>query len=223
MRNGRAAVRRSWQGASVVAADDEPLLPASGAPVTLVIESDRVRARVIGADTGRLDLSAERVPEVLQRAGTIDGRIEFVADRGPCRLIGTARLIPRSEAEEDVRFEGLLVRFSHESAGQLLLRSEKVRAPFEVEIGVEVGDEARTTRTLNMRGGGALIRGPLKASIGDRVRYFIFIPGRAQAIEGDATVARITEDGDVAIQFGDMGLGEREDILLAVFEALRGS
>ena len=40
-----------------------------------------------------------------------------------------------------------------------------------------------------------------------------------QAIEGDARVARITETGDVAIQFGELGLGERDDILLAVFEA----
>jgi hypothetical protein len=74
-----------------------------------------------------------------------------------------------------------------------------------------------------MRGGGALIRGPLKAEVGDLVNYFIVIPGRRQAIEGEARVARITPTGDVAIQFGQLGLGERDDILLAVFEAQRSA
>jgi len=202
-----------------VAGDDAPLLPAPGAPVTLVIEDSRVRARVVGADERRLELTAEVVPELLQRAGTADGRVEFVADRGPCRLRGTATMIPRSEAGHD--HPGLAVRFAHEGSGQLLLRSERVRAPVEVEIGVEIGDEARTTRTLDLREGGALIRGPLKAQVGDLVRYFVFIPGRREALEGDARVARITEDGDVAIQFDELGLGERDDLVLAIFEALR--
>ena len=100
-------------------------------------------------------------------------------------------------------------------------RSERVRAPFEDETAIEVGKEARTPRTLDLRGGGALVRGPLKVEVGVLVRYFIFIPGRHQAIEGDARVVRITESGDVAIKFEELLLGERDDILLAVFEAQR--
>ena len=184
--------------------------------MTLVVEQQRVRARVIVDEPQRLLLSAEVVPEQLQRAGTLDCRIEYVADSGPCRLPGSATMVPRSEAQG---VSGLALRFDHDGSGRLLLRSERVRAPFQVEIGVEIGTEARTTRTLDLRGGGALIRGPLKADLGDLVRYFIIIPGRREPIEGDARVARITETGDVAIEFGELNLGEREDILLAVFEA----
>jgi hypothetical protein len=199
--------------------DDEQLLPAPGAPVTLVIDDKRVRARVRSVEATSLELSAEVIQEALQRAGSADGRIEFVADRGPCRLLGTAALARRSEAEG---VEGRVIRFSHGGSGQLLLRSERVRAPFEVAIGVEIGREARNTRTLDLRRGGALIRGPLKAQVGDRVRYFIEIPGRRAPIEGDARVARVTENGDVAIEFGDMESDEREDLALAIYEALRG-
>jgi hypothetical protein len=199
-----------------MASPDDPLLPLAGAPVTLVVEEQRVRARVIVDEPKRLLLSAEVVPEQLARSGTLDCRIEYVVESGPCRLPGSATMVPRSEAED---VSGLAVRFSHDGSGRLLLRTERVRAPFEVEIGVEIGTEARTTRTLDLRGGGALIRGPLKAGVGDLVRYYVVIPGRREAIEGDARVARITEDGDVAIQFGELNLGERDDILLAVFEA----
>jgi hypothetical protein len=199
-----------------MAGPDAPLLPLAGAPITLVVEEHRMRARVIVDEPKRLLLSAEVVPDQLARAGTLDCRIEYVVEEGPCRLLGTATMVPRSEAEDA---SGLAVRFVHDGSGRLLLRSERVRAPFKVEIGVEIGHEARTTRTLDMRGGGALIRGPLKVGVGDLVRYFIVIPGRREAIEGDARVARITEDGDVAIEFGELNLGEREDILLAVFEA----
>jgi len=199
-----------------MAAHDDPLLPLPGAPVTLVVEAQRMRARVIVDEPRRLLLSAEVVPEQLARSGSLDCRIEYIVEDGPCRLQGTATMVPRSQAEN---VSGLAVRFTHDGNGRLLLRSERVRAPFEVEIGVEIGDDARTTRTLDLRGGGALIRGPLKAEVGDVVRYFIVIPGRREAIEGDARVARITDDGDVAIQFGEMNLGERDDILLAVFEA----
>lgn len=198
---------------------DEPLLPAAGAPVTLVIDDGRVRARVVSDDDpSTLELSALVVPEALQRAGRTDGRVEFITDRGPCRLQGTAALSRRSESED---IEGLIVRFTHGPSGQLLLRSERLRAPFEVAIGVEIGRHARNTRTLDLRRGGALLRGPLTAEVGDAVRYFIEIPGRRDPIEGDARVTRVTENGDVAIHFGAMDDDEREDLALAIFEALR--
>src|SRR4051794_9790901 len=84
-------VRHSWQGARIVAhGDEDVLLPTVGAPVNLVIDDVRVRAHVVGGAEGRFELAASMVPEPLRLAGTADARIEFVAERGPCRLLGSA-------------------------------------------------------------------------------------------------------------------------------------
>jgi hypothetical protein len=186
--------------------------------VSLVIDDDRVRARVVELGAGQLDLTAAVAPAALQRAGTADGRIEFVSDRGPCRLLGTATLQRRSDFDDS---RELRIRFTHDRPGQLLLQRDRVRAEMEVAIDVQIGDARLTTQTLDLRGGGALLRGPVEAQVGDLIRYVVNIPGRQVPIEGDARVARVTETGDVAIHFGQLTETEREDLMLAVFEAQR--
>jgi hypothetical protein len=195
------------------------LLPFEGSSVSLVVDDDRVRARVVERGAGQIDLTAPVAPAALQRAGTADGRLEFVAERGPCRLLGAATLLPRSDFDDTTT---LRVRFTHDRPGQLLLQRERVRATFEVAIDVQVAGAQRTTQTLDLRGGGALLRGPLEATVGDLVRFVVNIPGRQVPIEGDARVARVTDEGDVAIHFGQLTETERDDLMLAVFEAQRG-
>ena len=65
------------------------------------------------------------------------------------------------------------------------------------------------------------MRGPLDAQIGDRVRYSVRVPGRRETVEGWARVARVTEEGDVAIQFDELDEDDRADVMLAVFQAQR--
>ena len=196
----------------------DDLLPLPKSPVSLVVDDDRVRARVVELGAGRLDLTAAVAPTALQRAGTTDGRLEFVTERGPCRLLGTATLQPRSDFDDT---RELRIRFTHDRPGQLLLQRDRVRAAIEVAIDVQIGGARLTTQTLDLRGGGALLRGPLEAQVGDLVRFVVNIPGRQVPIEGDARVARVTETGDVAIHFGQLTEAEREDLMLAVFEAQR--
>jgi hypothetical protein len=216
---GTLTVRRSWQGALIVAlGDEDALLPRKGAPVNLVVDDVRVRAHIVGAAEGRLELAASVIPESLRLAGSADARIEFVADRGPCRLLGSAALASRTATE---RQPGLNVLFAHDSPGQLLLRGDRVRARVETEIEVHVRGLSKRTRTRDLRAGGALVQGPLEAQVGDNVRYSVRVPGRRESVEGFARVARVTEEGDVAIQFGDLDEDDRADIMLAVFQAQR--
>src|SRR2546422_1345865 len=185
---GTLAVRHSWQGALIVAlGDEDALLPTMGAPVNLVVDDVRVRAQIVGVGEGRFELAASVVPDPLRAAGTADARIEFVAEGGPCRLLGSAALASRRATESR---PGLNVLFAHERPGQLLLRSDRVRARVETEIEVDVCGLSRRTRTVDLRGGGALVRGPLDAQIGDRVRYSVRVPGRRETVEGWARVAR---------------------------------
>ena len=195
------------------------LLPLTGSAVSLVVDDDRVRARVVERGAGQLDLTAPVAPPTLQRAGTADGRLEFISERGPCRLLGTAALQARSDFDDP---RELRVRFTHERPGQLLLQRDRVRAAFEVAIDVQTRGGRHSTHTLDLRGGGALLRGPLETNLGDLVRFVVNIPGRQVPIEGDARVARITDEGDVAIHFGQLTETERDDLMLAVFEAQRG-
>jgi hypothetical protein len=186
--------------------------------VNLVVDDVRVRAQIVGAAEGRLELAASVIPESLRLAGSADARIEFVADRGPCRLLGSAALASRAATELQ---PGLNVLFAHDSPGQLLLRGDRVRARVETEIEVHVRGLSKRTRTRDLRAGGALVQGPLEAQVGDNVRYAVRVPGRRESVEGFARVARVTEEGDVAIQFGDLDEDDRADIMLAVFQAQR--
>jgi hypothetical protein len=104
---------------------------------------------------------------------------------------------------------------------QLLLRRDRVRANVEVDIEVELGGESRRKRTHDLRGNGALVRGPFAAELGDEARYRLRLPGRAAPIEGAARVARVTDEGDLAIQFLELDPADAADITLAVFEAQR--
>jgi hypothetical protein len=204
----------------VALGDEEALLPRVGAPVNLVVDDVRVRAQIVGGAEGRIELAATLVPDNLRLAGTADARIEFVADRGPCRLLGSAAVASRAATESR---PGLNVLFNHEGVGQLLLRSDRVRARVETEIEVDIRGLSRRTRTIDLRGGGALVKGPFDAEIGDRARYSVRVPGRRETVEGFARVARITEEGDVAIQFGELDEDDAADIMLAVFVAQRES
>jgi hypothetical protein len=194
--------------------DDTLQLPRAGMPVTLVVDDLRVRARVERSG-GELELSVPMAPAPLRRPGGFDVRLEFVGERGPCRLLGTAMTM-LADASGDPR-----VRFEPQGNPQLLLISEKVRAPVELEIEVDAGAGAIKRRTRDMRGNGALVAGPLALEVEAEVGYRLRLPGRTSPVEGRARVARITDDGDVALQLLELGEGDYDEILLATLEAQR--
>jgi hypothetical protein len=190
-----------------------PELPHPGIPVTLVVDEARVRAAVTVSTPDHLDLAVDAAPAEL-RAGEAVALVEYLDDRGPCRLLGTASMAPGSIDEPRVRF-------AHEGMTQLLLRRDRVRANVEVDIEVELHGETHRHRTHDLRGGGALIHGPFEAELDDEVRYWLTLPIRGTPIEGTARVARVTDEGDLAIQFLDLDPAAAADITLAVFEAQR--
>jgi hypothetical protein len=195
-----------------VAGGDEIPLPFPGAPVTLVVDDERHGAVVEEVEGLYLELKPAALPDRVRMTGMGDGFIEFVSDRGPCRMLG----------EVAVLGEGGRVRFDATGTPQLLLRSERVRAPVEMTIDVEVAGEMLTGQTRDMRGAGVLIGGPLAVEPGDMLRYQLHLPGREKPIEGWGRVARIAEDGDAALSFLDMAPEDRAAVLLAVYEAQRG-
>jgi hypothetical protein len=195
-----------------VAPPDEIPLPFVGAPVTLVVEDERHGALIEDIEPPHLAIKPVALADRLRMSGEADGALEFVSDSGPCRVLGSAH----------VAGDGGRVRFTIAGPPQLLLRSERVRAPVEMVIDVELGGELLTGQTRDLRGGGVLIAGPLDVAIGDLIRYLLHLPGREKPIEGWGRVARLPEDGDVALSFTDMDPDDRAAVLLAVFEAQRG-
>ena len=201
----------------MAAADDAPSLPFPGSPVTLVIDEARVRGEVTDTSEGRLALHMFGMP-MLAPTGS-EAILEYVGDDGPTRLRGTA--VAAEPDPEDGRRE-MRVRFVFDAAPQLLLRSDRVRARVEVPIEVVVGGETKVGNTRDLRSGGALIQGPLDAQIGDALKYSLQLPGRDEPIAGVARVARINEEGEIAIHFGDvLSSEERAAIMLVVFDAQR--
>jgi hypothetical protein len=198
-----------------VSGDDALQLPRPGLPVTVVVDDLRLRAKVERGSDGGLELSVPLAPAHLRRPGGQDIRIEFVGERGPCRVLGTAT-VTLSDAAEDPR-----VRFAPLGAPQLLLLSEKVRAPVEMEIEVDAGAGAIKRRTRDLRGNGALVSGPLDLEVDSQVAYRLRLPGRAAPVTGSAEVARVTADGDVALHLLDLTEADHDDILLAVLEVRR--
>jgi hypothetical protein len=195
-----------------VAPPDEIRLPFAGSPVTLVVDDERHGAVIEDIEGLRVDLKPVALPERMRLTGVGDGYLEFVSDQGPCRVLGAASVLG----------DGGRVRFDATGAPQLLLRSERVRAPVEMVIDVELGGEVLTGRTRDMRGAGVLIAGPLDVGLGDMIVYRLHLPGREKPIDGWGRIARIAEDGDVALSFEDMHPEDRAAVLLAVFEAQRG-
>jgi hypothetical protein len=195
-----------------VAPPDDIRLPFTGAPVTLVIDDERHGAVIEDIEDLRIDIKPVALPERMRLTGAGDGYLEFVSDHGPCRMLGNASVLG----------DGGRVRFDATGQPQLLLRSERVRAPVEMVIDVELGGEVLTGQTRDLRGAGVLIAGPLDVALGELVAYRLHVPGREEPVDGWGKVARIADDGDVALNFQDMSPDDRAAVLLAVFEAQRG-
>ena len=194
-----------------MAPPDDIALPFPGAPVTLVVDDDRHGAVIEDVEGLRIDLKPVALPERMRMTGVGDGYLEFVSTHGPCRVLGAASVVGEGR-----------VRFDAAGPPALLLRSERVRAPVEMIIDVELGGEVLTGQTRDLRGAGVLIAGPLDVALGDMLVYRLHLPGREKPVGGWGRVARIAEDGDVALSFEDMDQDDRAAVLLAVFEAQRG-
>jgi hypothetical protein len=195
-----------------VARPDDIQLPFPGSPVTLVVDDDRHGAVVEEVEGLRLDIKPVALPERMRVAGVGDGYLEFVSDHGPCRVLGAASVLG----------DGGRVRFDAAGPPALLLRSDRVRAPVEMIIDVEISGQVLTGQTRDLRGAGVLIAGPLDVTLDDLLAYRLHLPGRDKPVDGWGRVARIAEDGDVALRFQDMDPDDRAALLLAVFEAQRG-
>ena len=198
----------------MAAADAEnPEPPSPGTPVTLIVDDGRVRAEVTETTEGRIQLEVSSAPQSLRNPGGTDARLEFVGERGACRLMGHATMVGELQAS-----------FRHDVAPQLLLRGDRVRAPVEMKIEIELQPGvAQVGETRDLRANGALIAGPIDVELGRLVLYALYLPGREEPIKGQGRVARIADNGDVAIHFGDMTFTQQAAIALAVFEARVGT
>jgi hypothetical protein len=200
---------------------DGPPVPLPGEDVSLVIpDRQMLRARVDDDFTGGVDLA------VLQSSLSANHRstsyLEFVGAEGLWRYVG--RFVPLDRAAytdpEQVR---QVVRFTFAGPPQLMQRREFIRADYVTLVSLfDLGDPdavAQPGFTVNISGGGLLVRGCAGLEVEDHVHADLLVEPHGPRIVAECRVVRVTDDGHVAVQFTAIAEADR-DILVEFAYAL---
>jgi hypothetical protein len=109
-----------------------------------------------------------------------------------------------------------VVRFVPDAEEQLLQRREFVRTRITVGVRLRAAPVAATIRasTLNVGGGGLLVRGPVEGAVGDELHFDLEpLADDGRVIRGRCRVIRLTSDGGLGVQFTEIDEDDRDDIV----------
>ena len=171
-----------------------------------------VPAKVLGRGEGFTELKftarSQTAPQTLEQTQVF---LEFVTDEGMWRMLGTMSV----RAAE----QGDALRFQHTGRTQLLQRRAHVRTDLIAMI-IFTPDGAKPQRgmTLNVSGGGALVRGLAGVGVGDEVAFDLrldLLPARSQ---GRCKIVRQTPDGMHGIQFTEIDEGDRDKVVRFAYQ-----
>jgi hypothetical protein len=175
--------------------------PEPGVPVRVIAHGRVSEALVEATAEGQWTLALAAVPAALHEHRVC---VEFVAGEGVWRLLGVLAPI------DDRR-----MHFAFADVPQLLLRRRHVRAPLRAPVRAEWADGCfGEHETVDVSAGGLLIAGPIECAPGDLLKVTLVL-ARRPAICASARVARVTEDGEVGIEFLDIDEGDRSLLALA--------
>ena len=194
-------------------------LPRVGDEVLLAVpQRERVLAHVAGMGAGFLELDLLESPRTsLAHMARVTLFLEFVNDDGVVRLHG------RLDASGGPH----LLRLEHKGAPQLLQRRENVHAGAVLPLVVlRLGshDEvARRAQTLDVAGGGMIVRGLPAPRPGEHYRFDLELVAGDIPIAGQFEVVRV-EEGDVAhVRFTSIDQRDRAHIIHRAFQLSRHS
>jgi c-di-GMP-binding flagellar brake protein YcgR len=187
--------------------------PSADRIVTVHIPGlEDVPARVVRRGEGFTELKLQaRTQTPLQTLEHSQVFIEFVTDDGMWRMLGTLSL----RAAED----GESLRFDHTGRTQLLQRRAHVRTDLIAALIVTPDDgPPRKCLTLNVSGGGVLVRGLTGIEIGSEVAFDLRLDLLPARIQGRCRVVRATADGQHGVQFTEIDEGDRDKLVRFAYQ-----
>ena len=194
---------------------DGPPVPLPGDDVSLVIpDREMLRARVDDDFDGGVDLAV--LQSSLHANHRATSYVEFVGADGLWRYAGRFTPVDRA-AYTDPRHVRQVVRFTFEGRPQLMQRREFIRADHVALVSLFDLDDpdavAQSGFTINISGGGLLVRGCTRVNVDDRLRADMLLEPRGPRIVAECRVVRVTPEGHVAVQFTEVAETDR-DILV---------
>jgi hypothetical protein len=173
-----------------------------------------LRARVDDHVEGAVDLAilqAQRSP--YQHTTTY---VEFVGAEGLWRYAGRYQPLDRP-AYTDPTGVRQIVRFTFAGPPQLMQRREFIRAGHITPVNLFKVDEqdaiAEAGWTINVSGGGLLVRGFQHIEVGDRLHADMMLEAGGPRIVAECHVVRVTGEGHHGIQFADIADIDRDALV----------
>jgi PilZ domain len=170
---------------------------------------EELPARVASVREEYTDLALLRPPRsALMQLERAQAYLDFMTDEGVYRTIGTVRIIPDS-AEH-------LLRFEPRGRVQLLQRRAFVRtdciAPVLLKPHRE-GAKPLKGITLNLSGGGLLVRGLQNLDVGAHADFDLRLDLLPARVQGVLEIVRFTPEGFAGVQFTEIDDADRDKLV----------
>jgi c-di-GMP-binding flagellar brake protein YcgR len=171
-----------------------------------------VPAKVVRRGDGFTELKLQRrTQSPLQNLQQTQVFLEFVTDDGMWRMLGTLTLHATAEGEA--------LRFEHTGRTQLLQRRAHVRTDLiAAVIFTPDGGTARKAMTLNVSGGGLLVRGLAGVGVDEDLAFDLRLDLLPARVQGRCRVVRGTPDGLHGLQFTEIDEGDRDKIVRFAYQ-----
>jgi hypothetical protein len=189
--------------------------PLPGGDVSLVIpDHEMLRARVDDLVEGAVDLAVLQAQRTPYHHTT--SYVEFVGAEGLWRYIGRYQPLDRA-AYTDPKGVRQVVRFTYAGPPQLMQRREFIRADHVTQVNLfKVDDDdaiAEAGWSINISGGGLLVRGFQHIDVGDRLHVDMMLEPGGRRIVAAGRVVRATGEGHHGIQFTDVADADRDALV----------
>jgi c-di-GMP-binding flagellar brake protein YcgR len=188
--------------------------PALGRQVTISVPGvEELPAKVTGSGDEFTDVALTVRPRtqvaLLERSQVF---LEFVTDDGMWRMLGTVRLMGNVSGTETIRFE-------HRGRVQLLQRRAHVRTDcVAAVIFTPEGGKPRRGLTLNLSGGGLLVRGLHDVASDGELAFDLRLDLLPARIQGRCKVVRATADGCHGLMFTEIDEGDRDKLVRFAYQ-----
>jgi hypothetical protein len=182
--------------------------PAVNRQATLSIPGvEELQARVAAVTEEHTDLwLLQRPRTAVNQLESAQGFLDYMTDEGVWRTIGTVRVMG-NDASNSLRFEP-------RGRVQLLQRRAYVRTDcIAAVIMMPPGGTPARCLTLNVSGGGLLLRGLNGVESGTQLPFDLHLDLLPARIQGTCEVVRITPEGHVGVQFTDVDGGDRDKLI----------